>query len=459
MPALGLHLVVYATFAAAIVVATVRARRGDADRAADRHARVERRVRARRGSYFVGRSRPARRSIVAVLRLGFALVLLTVVVVERASPRAAARPSPPELAVLFGFALTPARSSRCRGRGREVQRVSARRRRSTSRRRRSARAADDEPGTAGRDPDSARPPRRLRRRASSTSRPTRAWSRCRRSSSSTTTLARCAARRHADLRRSRARRCPAKLEALAAGAASQAAAQEDGGSPDAVGLARTELVTPPRHQSARPRARAARTRPLTPPGGRMAGGAAVRAAARGRDAAARAPRSATCCSRPDPKRSGRASCGGRSRPSACGTCVALLAWPLLAAARGGAPRAGASTCGRPRSTRSCTARRRCWSASAVLCFVRQQTAVWPEQPQRRALSSRRRRSRSRRCCRGHAGGAAAPARRGARTPGQRVERRGARRGLHRGRGAADRRVAADGRQLRRHDRLCAAPTT
>jgi len=103
MAAAGLHLAVYATFLAAVMVATVRALRGEQQRLLTGMLVWSGIFGLGAGSYFAGRS-DALNLISLFSAWCFALVLLTVVVAERVT-RTGARPSPAELAVLFGFAL------------------------------------------------------------------------------------------------------------------------------------------------------------------------------------------------------------------------------------------------------------------------------------------------------------------------------------------------------------------
>ncbi|HEU4703012.1 MAG TPA: hypothetical protein VFS37_11065, partial [Conexibacter sp.] len=103
MAAAGLHVAVYATFVAAVIVATVRAIRGDAHRLLTAMLVWSGIFGLGAGSYFAGRS-DALNLISLFSAWCLALVLLTVVVAERAM-RAERWPSPPDLAVLFGFVL------------------------------------------------------------------------------------------------------------------------------------------------------------------------------------------------------------------------------------------------------------------------------------------------------------------------------------------------------------------
>jgi hypothetical protein len=105
MPALGFHLAVFLTFAAALVVATVRAAARRQDALLTAMLAWSGIFGLGAGSYFAGRSHP---EVLIDLFSSWALaVVFLVVVVVRA---ARARPSPwraflPQLAVLFGFGL------------------------------------------------------------------------------------------------------------------------------------------------------------------------------------------------------------------------------------------------------------------------------------------------------------------------------------------------------------------
>jgi hypothetical protein len=105
MATMGFHITMYVTFAAAIVVATVRAVRGD-DGAALTGMLVWSGVFGLgAGSYYVGRSDPL--NLIAMFSAwSLALMLLTIVVVRAlVAAGATRRPSLPELAVLFGCGL------------------------------------------------------------------------------------------------------------------------------------------------------------------------------------------------------------------------------------------------------------------------------------------------------------------------------------------------------------------
>jgi hypothetical protein len=103
MAAAGLHLALYATFVAAVVVATVRAVRGDENPLLTGMLVWSGIFGLGAGSYYAGRS-----DVLNLISLFsawcLALVLLTVVVAERLA-RSGRRPSPADLAVLFGFGL------------------------------------------------------------------------------------------------------------------------------------------------------------------------------------------------------------------------------------------------------------------------------------------------------------------------------------------------------------------
>jgi hypothetical protein len=104
MAAAGLHLAVYGTFVGAVVVATVRAIRGEAHRLLTGMLVWSGIFGLGAGSYFAGRS-DALNLISLFSAWSLALVLLTVVVVERAAARPGRRPSPSDLAVVLGFGL------------------------------------------------------------------------------------------------------------------------------------------------------------------------------------------------------------------------------------------------------------------------------------------------------------------------------------------------------------------
>jgi len=103
MAAAGLHVAVYATFVAAVMVATVRAIRGGDGRLLTGMLVWSGIFGLGAASYFAGRSDPL--NLISLFSAWcFALVLLTIVVAQRAL-RTNGRPSLAELAVLFGFGL------------------------------------------------------------------------------------------------------------------------------------------------------------------------------------------------------------------------------------------------------------------------------------------------------------------------------------------------------------------
>ncbi|HEX7289624.1 MAG TPA: hypothetical protein VF250_00740 [Conexibacter sp.] len=103
MAPVGLHVAMFVTFVAAVMVATVRAVRGDDGASLTGMLAWSGILGLGAASYFAGRSDPL--NLVALLSTwSLALVLLVVVVVERAL-RSGTRPSMSEFAVLFGFGL------------------------------------------------------------------------------------------------------------------------------------------------------------------------------------------------------------------------------------------------------------------------------------------------------------------------------------------------------------------
>ncbi|MBS1868917.1 MAG: hypothetical protein JSS99_04585 [Actinobacteria bacterium] len=105
LPTLGLHLALYATFLAAIVVAVVRAIRDERDVVLTSMLAWSGVFGLLAGSYFV--SRPDVQKLTAMLSAwDFALAMLVVVVVRALAARDWRRPTVAELLVLFGFALS-----------------------------------------------------------------------------------------------------------------------------------------------------------------------------------------------------------------------------------------------------------------------------------------------------------------------------------------------------------------
>lgn len=105
MPTASLHLVVYATFVAAIAVAAVRLTRPDDDVLLTSMLAWSGIFGLVAGSYYVGRSDDLK--LVSMFAAGsFALSLLTIVSVRALAVRGWRRPTPAQLLVLFGFALS-----------------------------------------------------------------------------------------------------------------------------------------------------------------------------------------------------------------------------------------------------------------------------------------------------------------------------------------------------------------
>ncbi len=104
MPTLGFHLAIYATFAVAIVVATVRALTGAEQRVLTALLAWAGVFGLGAGSYFAGRSHPE--VLISLFSAwALALALLLVVVVRAVRARPGRRPTAPELALLVGCAL------------------------------------------------------------------------------------------------------------------------------------------------------------------------------------------------------------------------------------------------------------------------------------------------------------------------------------------------------------------
>jgi hypothetical protein len=104
MPELGLHLAVFLTFAAALVLAAVRVARAEPDRLLTALLAWIGTFGLAASLYFAGRAHP-----MALFDFfapwAFAIVLLLLVVVRALAARAWRRPTVPDLAVLFGFGL------------------------------------------------------------------------------------------------------------------------------------------------------------------------------------------------------------------------------------------------------------------------------------------------------------------------------------------------------------------
>jgi hypothetical protein len=104
MPTLGLHLVVYLTFVAAIGVATARALAGERDRLLTGMLAWSGVFGLGAGAYYVGRSHPE--SLIASFSTwSFTLALLLVVVIRAVAGRLDRVPNPAQLACIFGFAV------------------------------------------------------------------------------------------------------------------------------------------------------------------------------------------------------------------------------------------------------------------------------------------------------------------------------------------------------------------
>lgn len=104
MPSLGLHLALYATFAAALVAATVRVVAGTEGRALTALLAWSGVFGLGAGSYFAGRSHPE--VLISLFSIwAFALALLLVVAVRAILARPGRRPTVAEVALLAGFAI------------------------------------------------------------------------------------------------------------------------------------------------------------------------------------------------------------------------------------------------------------------------------------------------------------------------------------------------------------------
>lgn len=105
LPTWGLHLAVYATFAAAVVVAAVRVARADDDILLTSMLAWSGTFGLLAGGYYIGR--PDVLKLAAILSAwSFALAPLTIVCVRALAARGWRRPTLPQLLVLFGFALS-----------------------------------------------------------------------------------------------------------------------------------------------------------------------------------------------------------------------------------------------------------------------------------------------------------------------------------------------------------------
>ncbi|HKG01608.1 MAG TPA: hypothetical protein VKB03_00385 [Conexibacter sp.] len=102
MPTLGLHTIVYMTFAAALAVATVRALNGDADRSLTGALAFIAVFGLGSGTYFAGRSHPEV-LVTSFAAWSFALALLTLVAVRRLAARPQRWPEPAVVLCLVAF--------------------------------------------------------------------------------------------------------------------------------------------------------------------------------------------------------------------------------------------------------------------------------------------------------------------------------------------------------------------
>ncbi len=124
MPVAGLHLAIYATFAAAIAVATVRLLRGAHDVLLTSMLAWSGVFGLVAGVYYVGRSDTVK--LVSMFSAwGFALALLTIVVVRSLAAQGWRRPSLAQLLVLFGFALAICSILRAPSAVQQVRRLTA----------------------------------------------------------------------------------------------------------------------------------------------------------------------------------------------------------------------------------------------------------------------------------------------------------------------------------------------
>ncbi|HEX7292740.1 MAG TPA: hypothetical protein VF250_16590 [Conexibacter sp.] len=122
MPTTGMHLAIYATFAGALAVATVRAVRGDDGVLLTSMLAWSGTFGLLAGAYFAGRSDESK--LTGMLSAwGLALALLAVVCVRALSARRWRAPTTAELLVLFGFALAVTSIGRLRSPVAEARRL------------------------------------------------------------------------------------------------------------------------------------------------------------------------------------------------------------------------------------------------------------------------------------------------------------------------------------------------
>ncbi len=105
MPVLGLHTIIYMTFAAALTVATVRALNRDADRALTGALAFIAVFGLGSGTYFAGRSHPEV-LVTSFAAWSFALALLTLVAVRRLATQPRRWPEPAVVLCLVAFGVT-----------------------------------------------------------------------------------------------------------------------------------------------------------------------------------------------------------------------------------------------------------------------------------------------------------------------------------------------------------------
>jgi hypothetical protein len=105
MPTLGLHTIVYTTFAAALAVATVRALNRDADRTLTGALAFVAVFGLGSGTYYAGRSHPEV-LVTSFAAWSFALALLTLVAMRRLAARPRGWPEPAVVLTLVAFGVT-----------------------------------------------------------------------------------------------------------------------------------------------------------------------------------------------------------------------------------------------------------------------------------------------------------------------------------------------------------------
>src|SRR6185436_13339978 len=121
MAPLGLHVAMYVTFGAALVAGVVRAVRGGEEPVLTALLAWSGPFGLIAGSYFVGASNPL--TLVTLFSVWFFALALLLVAVVRALALAPRWPTPPELAVLFGFGLAVCSLVQVPAPWREVERL------------------------------------------------------------------------------------------------------------------------------------------------------------------------------------------------------------------------------------------------------------------------------------------------------------------------------------------------